>query len=255
MEQRSISNYTPIKFAFATFFAHITLYLQLFVFVAAVVFVSTLVKNYLITTEFIPAGHLNQVSYLIFEYFFKFWFWGACVVIAHKIVHTARATVMDFVASLRYVPQFIILQLVFCAPYMVGWYLVVGKDFEYPIREFIAIGWLVFMIVGFVWSCYGQLAIPIFVAEKQDIVKTIMASVRGFIQERWYVLELLFVYGLIGFGLFVFFSLLMYIFGLENYTPLLSMLGYPISFMLYALMALSYVYVYDYSRRNRQPLL
>ena len=108
MEQKTVSQYAPIKYAFSTFFANILLYLQLFALVAAGVIIATLLKNYLVTTEFIPAGRLDQLSYLAFEYFFKFWFWGACVVVATKLLQTGQATIIDFILSTRYFPQFVI---------------------------------------------------------------------------------------------------------------------------------------------------
>ena len=258
MEQKTVSQYAPIKYAFSTFFANILLYLQLFALVAAGVIIATLLKNYLVTTEFIPAGRLDQLSYLAFVYFFKFCYWGACLVVATKLLQTCQATIIDFILSTLYFPQFVIVQAVFFVPYGLGFYLMTRGSaygpFDYPVSAFMPIVLIPLMVLGLLWIVYGQLAIPILVMEKQDIWASIAASVRDFNRERWYVLELLVYYGLIGFGLIVLFGALASLAGVSDINAVLNGIGSVITCLLYALTALSYVYLYDWARRKQHSL-
>ncbi len=267
MEQQKISARVILKLTVSTLWVHRWLYAQIAACAIGVMLAAPYLKQYIEGTEFIPLGHLDTISQIIFEYLLKFWFWGACVVIAVHIIRTGHAYFSDFIRSLKYAPSFIIIQIIIALPMLlVGQLIPIIKLALLPpadsapiTPQYIAAYWATALIIlpiftffACAWQLYGQLAVPIFVIEKKGILKSLTASLHRGNKLIWKIIELNLTWMLLVLVITGILSATGYVLtgnGLQFFATTTPFTGFDVLF-LYPFLALAYVYLYTQSRRS-----
>jgi len=273
MEQPKISLFAVFKFVFSAIFTHITLYLPIMLGAYLVVMGLIYLRQYLETTALISSMYLDILSIIFGYIILASCFWGACVVIAARILYGSHATLSVFMQSLRHAPQFICIYAAVKLPsLLISFWPAIdffNPDTWSPPSEITSalyntaklLSPVIYVIVAFfvwMWTLYGQLAIPAFVIEQQGIIKSLALSFHHSNKVLWKIIEVgisfgvftLVVVGLIQGGIYIgegstISTALWQVF--ENKRPSLIFVG-----LEFPILALAYVYIYKYAQQKSE---
>ena len=270
MEQTKVSAYLAMKCAFSTFIAHIQLYLPLVAGAFAVTLSLPYLKQYVESTELIPAGHLDLLSSFVIGISLQAWFWGVCVVVAVRILYDGRVYISDVIQSLKYVPHIVLIVALVRLPVVIiklwspsieklnpenlNVFYITAQLLSPVVWGVAALEIYIFTVFALIWLLYGQLAVPAFIIEKTTVWRAITLSIYRSHRLLWKIIEVLLSWLLL---VLVIWAMLWGGIYVSEGTTIGDMVkqfieGTPATPFEYPLLALAYVHLYKQLQQKMQ---